>query len=250
MSQLQRLVIHTNQKQQNQITLTSEQQHYLKRVLRLKPGEKFIVMDGRGKSWLVKLQENTAEILESLAIQTELNFNVTLLVALPKNKGFEQIIRCCTELGVANLIPIISDRTLLQPSTNKLNRWRKIAQEAAEQSERQLVPTITEPMNFDSTLSWVKDNNFNSQKYICVARKNVPHLGQYLLKTQERKQKQAIILATGPEGGWTVAEVEKATDIGFITVSLGKRVLRAITAPIVALSLIAAMDEGGNLSNK
>ncbi|MGB3694697.1 MAG: 16S rRNA (uracil(1498)-N(3))-methyltransferase [Spirulinaceae cyanobacterium] len=251
MSQLQRLVIDANQKQQKQVTLTSEQQHYLKRVLRLEPGEKFIAMDGKGKSWLVQLQENTAEILESLAVQTELNLNVTLLVALPKNKGFEQIVRCCTELGVTKLVPIISDRTLLQPSTNKLKRWRKIAQEAAEQSERQLVPTITESMSLNAALSWVKDNSLNSHKYICVARKDAPHLGQYLFNTQQQKQEQGIVLATGAEGGWTTTEVEQATNIGFLSVSLGKRILRAITAPIMALSLIAAMDEGEiKLSNK
>ena len=243
-SNLKRLVIDPSQRQQEYIFLTLEQQHYLKKVLRLKSGEKFISLNGKGQSWLVQLKENTAEIIESLDNKTELNINVTLLIALPKGKGFEQIIRCCTELGVTNLVPVISDRTLLQPSANRLSRWRKIAQEAAEQSERQFVPTIHESMNFSLALKWVKENGFSSQKYICVARSHGPHLGEYLFNFQQQQRDQSIIIATGPEGGWTDIEVEKANNIGFKPVSLGKRILRAITAPIVALSLIVAMDEG------
>lgn len=239
-----RLVIDSQQRQKKHVYLTSEQQHYLKTVLRLKSGEKFISLDGEGQSWLVQLQENTAEIIEPLDNKTELSCHVTLLVALPKGKGFENIIRCCTELGVTNFLPVISDRTLLKPSANRLYRWRKIAQEAAEQSERQFVPTITEPMSFLSALFWVKENDFNIQKYICVARNNGHHLGQYLFNVQKQQKGQSLIIATGPEGGWTNMEVEKATNIGFQPVSLGKRILRAITAPITALSLIAAMDEG------
>ena len=99
-------------------------------------------MDGSGQTWLAQLDQDQANLLNPLTESGELSTQVTLLVALPKGSGFEEIIRPCTELGVSHFIPVISDRTLLKPSPQKLERWQRIAQEAAEQSERQRVPTI------------------------------------------------------------------------------------------------------------
>ena len=233
-----RLVIAPTQKQDKHIVLMPEQQHYLRRVLRLKAQERFVVMDGRGQAWVAQLAETTAQILEPLEMDTELTIAVTLAIALPKGSGFEQIVRCCTELGVTALVPILSDRTLLQPSTNKLDRWRKIAQEAAEQSERQVVPTIAEPVPFSEAI----ELNPNSNRYLCVARREAPHL----LGTLTNEQAE-IVIATGPEGGWTEQEIEQAIAAGFEAVSLGRRVLRAITAPVMALSLAAAVAESERL---
>jgi 16S rRNA (uracil1498-N3)-methyltransferase len=230
-----RLVI--THKQDEQIILTPSQQHYLKRVLRMGEGDRFIAMDGQGQSWLAELVGTRAKIIEVLNFSSELEVAVTLMVALPKGDGFEQIVRCCTELGVNNFIPVISDRTLLKPSSHKLERWQKIAQEAAEQSERQIVPTIVEPLNFITALTEVK--NLETECYICVARKNTTHL----LNCLEKKTAKNIVIATGPEGGWTEKEIERAIEAGFYPVSLGRRILRAVTAPIVALSLAASVAE-------
>lgn len=230
MPQLQRLVITPSQLQDQQILLTSEQQHYLSRVLRLRQGDRFIAMNGEGQCWLAVLAAK-AQILEPISIQTELPVAITLLVALPKGSGFEDVVRSCTELGVSCIAPVISDRTLLHPSPQKLERWRRIVTEAAEQSERQIVPAILDPVPFVAALSSV----VSDRKYICVARGNSPHFKDCL---QERDR--TIVIATGPEGGWTAAEVEAAVAAGFQPVSLGQRVLRAVTAPIVALSIAAA----------
>lgn len=248
MSQLQRLVIVPSQLQDQQIVLTTQQQHYLSRVLRLRSGDRFIAMDGRGQWWLAVLAESKAEILETILVQTELLVSITLLVALPKGNGFDEVVRYCTELGVSCIVPVISDRTLLHPSPQKLDRWRRIAIEAAEQSERQIVPTILEPVPFVATLSSDFSNTslVDNKNYICVARGDSPHLIDCLQdKRQITKDKeQTIVIATGPEGGWTETEVERATAAGFQLVSLGRRILRAVTAPVVALSLVAAVFEG------
>ncbi|BAZ42960.1 hypothetical protein NIES4101_89310 [Calothrix sp. NIES-4101] len=238
MSQLQRIVISPEQLQEQKISLTSEQLHYLVRVLRSHDGDKFIAIDGRGNWWLTQLQGESGKILELLDVNTELPIAVSLLLALPKGNGFDDVVRACTELGVTNIAPILSDRTLLKPSPQKLERWRKIAIEAAEQSERTMIPTILEPMSFHNALS-----SFSStQKYICEGRGNHPHLLNYLQKPATITNDQ-IIIAIGPEGGWTEAELEMAITGGYQAVSLGKRILRAITAPIVALSLISAACE-------
>lgn len=229
-----RLVVRSQQIRQQQIALDTQQQHYLLRVLRLNNGDRFVAMDGVGNSWLAEIVEQSAQIIESVEIDTELPISLSLLTALPKGNGYEQIIRCCTELGVSNFLPVISDRTILKPSQNKVQRWRKIAIEAAEQSERQVVPTIFEPVKFSLAIQQTKSNQ---AKYICVARGNIPTLWSSLQNLTQPE----IIIATGCEGGWTETEVEKAITLGFQPVSLGNRILRAITAPIVVSSLVVAI---------
>ena len=234
MSQLQRITIHTHQIQATQLLLTSQQQHYLLRVLRLRDGDQFIAMDGMGEWLLAQLQGEQGKILGSLAVKTELPVSITLMMALPKGNGFDEVVRCCTELGVTCIAPVLSDRSLLNPSSKKLERWRRIASEAAEQSERTFVPTILDPVTFNTFLN----KAVATHRYICEARGNYPHLKQVINNTTND-----IIIAIGPEGGWTNQEIEMAVKLEFQPISLGRRILRAVTAPIVAISLIGANFE-------
>ena len=235
MAQLQRLAIAFSQLQDKQILLKREQLHYLSHVLRLKEGESFIAIDGRGNSWLAALEAQQGRIIEPLEVTSELPIAITLIAALPKGNGFDEVVRCCTELGVTTIMPVISDRTILNPSPQKLERWRRIATEAAEQSERAIIPAILEPVAFSSAIATV-DGNY---RYLCVARGEHPHL----LDAINSGQSGEIAIAIGCEGGWTGAEIDKAKELGFQKVSLGSRILRAVTAPIVALSMVAAAFE-------
>ncbi len=332
MTKLQRLTVTPAQICPPHILLTAEQQHYLLRVLRLGVGDRFIAMDGRQHWWLTQIEVPTAEahtarILEPLTIQTELPIAVTLLAALPKGNGFDEVVRQVTELGVSEIIPVLSDRTVLNPSPQKLDRWRRIAQEAAEQSERPVIPTIADPLPFPDALS---HSSPSTPRYICITEQPAPHLLNQLRnaeehggwgdgeqpsggtdtdglisstahplpstpgegqrtkdkgqlqpstahplpstpgegqRTKDKGQLQpstpyplpptpgegqrtkdephpaTLTLMTGPEGGWTQEEIEQAIAAGFQPVSLGKRILRAVTAPVVALGLIAATLE-------
>ncbi|MEG5060301.1 16S rRNA (uracil(1498)-N(3))-methyltransferase [Microcoleus sp. A2-C5] len=266
MPQLQRLAVNADQICDRTINLTPEQQHYLCRVLRLNQGDRFIAMDGRGHWWSAALEAREtglfASIAEEIAVNMELPVEVTLMAALPKGNGFDEVVRQATELGVASIVPMTSDRTLLKPSAQKVDRWRRIAAEAAEQSERQIVPAVYEPVSFDLA---VKDC---SQKYrfICLARGDNRHLWDCLsgleppqpplLRGEQEPEEppqppllrgeqelESIAIAVGPEGGWTDGEVERAIECGFEPVSLGSRILRAVTAPMVALSLVGAAFE-------
>ena len=252
MPQLQRLAITAPQICDRQIDLTREQQHYLNRVLRLQAGDRFIAMDGRGHWWLAVLEAREtglfASIAEEIAVNMELPVEVTLMAALPKGNGFDEVVRQATELGVASIVPVTSDRTLLKPSAQKVDRWRRIAAEAAEQSERQIVPEILEPVSFEFA---VKDCG-QKYRYICVARGKNRHLWDCVsgleppqppLLRGEQEPEESIAIAVGPEGGWTDGEVERAIEFGFEPVSLGSRILRAVTAPMVALSLVGAAFE-------
>ncbi|MBP0012636.1 MAG: 16S rRNA (uracil(1498)-N(3))-methyltransferase [Roseofilum sp. SBFL] len=233
MTQWQRVAIAPEQLDNDIIRLTPQQQHYLYRVLRLQPGDRFIALI-QPEWWLSELCDlETAQRLEMIPMQTELAIAITLMVALPKN-GFEEIIRCCTELGVMEIMPVITDRTLLKPRPQKLERWRRIATESAEQCERQHIPTIADPLSFTQAMQTP-----HIHPYLAVTRISVPHLLTLPLPSPS----ETILIATGPEGGWTPQEVEEATIAGFQPISLGQRILRAVTAPIVALSLLAGHYE-------
>ncbi len=233
-----RLVIETEQVNNEQIYLKIAQLHYLERVLRLKPGDRFIAMDGKGNSWLASLEDNQAAIISSLDTpSTELPTRLTLVSAIVKGDGFAEIVRCCTELGVSRIIPTLTTRTLNQPSSHKVARWRKIAAEAVEQSERQIVPDISEPIAFPEVLK--KIISPAQANYICLTRSNTPHLLHCLRELKHTE----IVIITGPEGGWTNQEREEAIAAGCQGVNLGARILRAVTAPIMATGLVAAMCE-------
>lgn len=240
---MQRLTITLTQISQNCVVLTPEQHHYLTRVLRLKAGDRFIAMDGQGQSWLAELEPSVeqAALLEPVLTSNELPIPIVLLVAMPKAGGMDDIVRQATELGATEIVPVMSDRTLLRPSPQKQGRWQQIAQEAAEQSERQIVPKVHSPqMLMEALKSW---SAAATTQYLCAERGDrIP-----LLHTLQHQLAQGpvhqIVLATGPEGGWTTAEVEGAIAQGYQPVSLGSRILRAVTAPTVALSLIAAVTE-------
>ncbi|GAC1457897.1 MAG: 16S rRNA (uracil(1498)-N(3))-methyltransferase [Chamaesiphon sp.] len=250
MFSLQRVAIAPTQIQNQHIALTPQQLHYLSRVLRLREGDRFLAMDGLGSVWLAQLVGTSAQIVERGDItslippQTELPIDVTLMMALPKGNGFDEVVRYCTELGVYKIVPLVSDRTLLNPSPQKLSRWRRIAEEAAEQSERQIVPTILDPISYTTSLSLVSSHS--SLNLICVARADAPHLSDCLLDKEiwaKEPGKSRVTIAIGPEGGWTPKEVEQASVHGLKIVSLGRRILRSVTAPVVALSLVAASFE-------
>lgn len=236
--QYQRFVIQREQLQGNKIDLNASQNHYLRRVLRLKAGDRAIAIRGDGSAWIVELTADQAEMIAPIKINTELPVSVTLLVSLPK-QGIEEIIRCCTELGVTTIVPILSERTLLNPSANKLTRWQRIAQEAAEQSERAIVPSILQPMHLSWALSLYGDGS--SQCYFCTARREVPLFG--LMLSQNLTFGESLVIATGCEGGWTDSEILTAQEAQFQLVSLGRRILRAVTAPITAASLVASFSE-------
>lgn len=234
-----RIVIDSEQIQGLQIKLLPPQNHYLRRVVRLNSGQNFVAMDGKGNSWHTRLTNTGAEIITALSENRELPIAVTLIVGLPKGNAFEDVIRCTTELGVNQILPVLGDRTLLKPSANKLQRWRKIAREATEQCERQIIPYIADPLPFFSAITAI--NKLNCPCYLAVARNQPLSLFSRLENDMSDNLCGQIVIGTGSEGGWTTKEVETAIAYNFQPVSLGKRILRAVTAPIMAMSLVSAI---------
>lgn len=231
---MQRIIVQPDQIQGSDLALTADQQHYLYRVLRLTVGGRLVALDGHGQQWMA-----TLDAVPGLAHLSPLDIPapglpaVTLAIALPKGNGFDEVVRQTTELGVSTLQPLMTQRTLHQPNPKKLDRWQRIAAEATEQCERSQLPDLIPPMAWASYLR----QDLPPQRWICVARGDAPSL---LTLAQQGDPQAGTVIATGPEGGWTAAEIETALAAGFQSVSLGPTILRAVTAPLVALTLALA----------
>ncbi|MEM8808238.1 MAG: 16S rRNA (uracil(1498)-N(3))-methyltransferase [Cyanobacteria bacterium P01_G01_bin.38] len=240
----QRVTVHPNQIHPPALVLSGDQVHYLRRVLRLQPKDTFIAQDGEGHQWLAELTavDDQAILVETIT-QTDApkGLGLTLVAALPK-AGFDDVVRQVTEIGVTHIQPLLSQRTLLRPSDNKLKRWQRIAQEASEQSERLWVPTIQAPLSFET---WVRGNtplvgNTDKASFFCVARGDAPLLLADIQGLLATRPTLPVSVAVGPEGGWTPEEIAEAQTQGHTLVSLGSAVLRATTAALVAIAVVAA----------
>ncbi|MEL7226746.1 MAG: 16S rRNA (uracil(1498)-N(3))-methyltransferase [Cyanobacteria bacterium J06576_12] len=213
-------------------------------VMRLGVGDRFIAQDGLGAQWFATLSEDptVAHVVEVVAAAQQVlpTAPLRLIAALPKGNSFDQVVRQATELGVSHIYPVISDRTLLKPKGNRLERWRRISQEASEQSERITVPEIFSPMPVNMCL---QQANWEGLRYLCAARQNSPHLLAKLQDDLTSENLLDVTLMVGPEGGWTADEITVAIQQEYKTVTLGSVILRSVTASITALSLVAAARE-------
>jgi 16S rRNA (uracil1498-N3)-methyltransferase len=233
------------------LTLTSEQKHYLCNVLRLGTGAEFIALDGLGHGWLAEIQTDLkqAQILAEIPDFPEAEIDLRLALAMPKGNTIESVIRQAAELGVRQILPMWSDRTVVKANTalgaQKLERWQRIAQEATELSWQTYVPQIVVPSTFNDLISsdFSQPSPPSPIKLICVTH-DAPHLLSHLnhLKLEQLPQ-TTILIATGAEGGWTAPEEAYAIANDWQPVSLGNQILSAITAPVVALAIIRAALE-------
>lgn len=231
----QRLTVAPEQMQGQQVHLTPAQSHYLGRVLRLAPGAQFIAMDGRGHWWQAELlTPQMAQLGEMLPENRELPAPITLLMGIPKGDGMDQVVRQATELGVHRIVPLITERTQVQPSPGRTQRWQRIATEAAEQSLRQWVPEVLPAQSLAS--AWTQVGTM--PKWVCDPSPGAPHILTVL-----PSEPQPLALFIGPEGGWSAGERDWFRAQGGQLVSLGQRVLRTVTAPVAALALVGASWE-------
>lgn len=213
------------------LNLSGEQRHYLQRVRRLRAGDEFLAFDGSGDLWQLQWQDDRAIAIVALDPQPrELPQPVRLVVGIPKH-GFDDVVRQATELGVAAIEPMFTERTLVKPSANKVRRWQAIAREAAEQCERVYIPTIASPQAWSQRATAPVEEC----RCIAVARTDAPALSRSIAA----RVQTPIAIAIGPEGGWTEAEMTLAHSAGWQAVTLGPRVLRAVTAATFAVGAIA-----------
>jgi 16S rRNA (uracil1498-N3)-methyltransferase len=215
------------------------------RVLRLRVGDHVLLLDNSGREHEVELTALSATAAQGVLIASsegasEPNVRLVLYQALIKGQRFDWVLEKGTELGVAAFVPVLSSRSLVRPaeaSAARLERWRRVVVEAAEQSGRCRLPEISLPLLFEEACA------------SATGLRILPWEGEREVSLDDllagEEAVAVVSLFIGPEGGFPLEEVRLARRLGVRTVSLGRRILRAETAAIVAAALV--LHELGNL---
>jgi 16S rRNA (uracil1498-N3)-methyltransferase len=216
------------------VLIEDEEYAHLVHVMRKKEGDEIRVVDGRGTAYDVRLgplKKHTvsAEILSVHRNHHEPSRHVTLAVGILKNPSkFDFLVEKATELGVRQIVPLMTHRTI--PGHAKTERWQKLALAAMKQSGRSYLPVVRKLMTVDELLS--QRDQFDLHLVAHEQEEGAPALEKLLAK-----KSSSILLMVGPEGGFDDQEVERCLRAGFHHVYLGERRLRTETAAIVATGL-------------
>jgi len=222
-----------------------EFQHAVK-SLRLSKGAVITAVDGLGNEYIAEMGEFTLDreskcpIIKSRRKPNEPLMNVTLIHSLLKGGRFDFVVEKAVELGVNAIVPLHATRTIVTAETQKVHRWRRIAITAMKQSQRSVLPKVTDVMEFEEML---KHSSKGSNIKFILNQDSKISLLRKLTKLNEKQLRGSIYIATGPEGDFTKEEIELAIDNSFIPVTLGPRRLRSETAGIAAAAILLANDE-------
>lgn len=226
----------------NTLIINNDDATHIRKVLRLSENDEIIVCDGMGVDYKVRIKEIgkdeiVCDIIDTLACDTEPNINVTLYQGLPKAAKMDYIIQKNTELGINRIVPAKLSRCVVKledknAEMKKTQRWQKIANEAAKQSGRGVVPTVALPLTIDEIINEVKDSDLVFVPYEC---EEDTRLSQVIKENPDAKNISFII---GPEGGFDSSEIEKFKSTGIKTITLGKRILRTETAGEAVLAML------------
>lgn len=245
-----RIYLPTIHIERNRISIIEEKARYLISVLRCRKGDDLVIFDGEGsciRTTILKAdrREVITEVIEKFPCNTESRLNITLVQGLLKGEKMDMVIQKTTELGVKKIIPVITERSQVR-DTRKVTRWRKIAEEASRQSGRSVIPIIREPVEFNNIFAthasreklhgfifYEEDGVKISQAVeILKQSKNPPR------PPLSKGGEEGLFVVIGPEGGFTKEEITIAKERGLLVTSLGKRILRAETAAISAITLV------------
>lgn len=230
------------------IEITGEDVNHIKNVLRLETGDEITVGDGNGRDYICRISDIgresvLADIEDVISNTAELSTRIVLFQGVPKGDKLELVIQKAVELGVSEIVPVYTSRTVVKldakKETKKLERYNTIALSAAKQSGRGIVPKVKEYMTYEKALKYAEDLSMNIVPYedargIEFSRKIISSV----------KGKKSLGIFIGPEGGFAKEEVEKAKAMGANIITLGNRILRTETAGLAALAIIGfAIEE-------
>lgn len=224
------------------LTITGPEVNHIRNVMRLKPGEEISVsIGGDGKEYRYGIESYTEDsVLCRLRFvkdkEVELPVKVLLFQGLPKADKMDLIVQKAVELGAAEIIPVSMERCVVKldagKAAKKTARWQTIAESAASQSRRSMIPRVLAPMSMREAVEYAK-----AQTEVRVIpyelQEDDGSVKQYL---ESLKEGQSVSIFIGPEGGFTPAEVGLAKEAGIRPISLGRRILRTETAGLAILS--------------
>lgn len=237
--------------QGNRVVITGEDVNHIKNVLRMKEGEEIAVSNGEdGKEYRCGILELGEEILCELRFikedDIELPSKITLFQGLPKADKMELIVQKAVELGVYEVVPVSMKRCVVKlddkKQKSKISRWQSIAEAAAKQSKRSIIPQVHSVMTMKQALAYAKEMDMVLVPY---------EMADDMAKTREIiesiKPGMHIGFFVGPEGGFDEGEIQSAMDEGAVPITLGKRILRTETAGFTVLSILMYHLEGKNI---
>jgi 16S rRNA (uracil1498-N3)-methyltransferase len=204
-------------------------------VLRAQVGEEYDIATGTGvhRGRVIKIEDSRVEFELGNEILTSAIPSVTLALSIFKFDRLEWAIEKCTELGAMRIVPVIAHRTeahLASAAPKRWDRWQRIARSASEQSRRVSPPEISSPIKLEDALALP-----GSTRIVLAESEQT-----LMLKDALQSSSGDVMLAFGPEGGWTEAEINLFREAGWISASLGSTILRAETAAIAALAVVMA----------
>jgi 16S rRNA (uracil1498-N3)-methyltransferase len=217
--------------------LVGEHADHLVRVLRARAGQEFDIATGEAvrRGRITSAQNGRVEFQLGEEVSSAGLAEITLVLAVFKFDRMEWAIEKCTELGVSRIVPVISRRTdphLATASAKRVERWQRIARQAAEQSRRAAPPEIAAPIKVTDA------PNFPGALRIVLAESEERTLLRDLVKSDPAND--GVVLAVGPEGGWTEDELQSFQQAGWTSASLGNTILRAETAAMAATAIVAS----------
>lgn len=221
----------SKQNENNYLKLSDNDLYHIKTVMRMNNGDKIEVVY-ENQLYLCELEHNSGKIIKNLEQSSTIKPNITLVIPLLKEQKMDLILQKSTELGVDTIIPTIMERSIIklekEKEAKKQERWQKILKEASEQSKRLDIPVITKICTLKNL------EGIDGVKLTCSTSEKSENLKKYLKKCQNYDK---IILVIGPEGGLSKKEEDYLKEIGFISVSLGSRIMRVETVPLFLLSV-------------
>ncbi|MCR2803194.1 RsmE family RNA methyltransferase [Paenibacillus soyae] len=250
---MQRYFVAPDQIRDGVVTITGEDAHHAARVMRMKPEDRLIACDGQGRTVLAYVldatpQEVRAEVLEPLEQHSEPAWSVTIAQSLPKGDKMELVIQKGTEIGAASFLPFESERMVVQydgkKEAKRLERWGKIAKEAAEQAHRHRIPAIESLLSWKGLLTRIGEYDL---ALFCYEREGKDAHGRGIADAVrewrrspegQAAESPRVLLIVGSEGGFTEREAQEAQEAGAALVALGKRILRTETAGLVGLTCL------------
>lgn len=237
--------------EKKEIIISGEDVKHISKVLRLSKGDTVEVCDGEQYEFIAEIEdirktEVLLKIKEQQQLKTEAPIDIILYQSIPKAAKMELIIQKTTEMGIKEIVPVVTDRTIVQfkdhkDTEKKIDRWDKIAVEAAKQSKRGIIPKIHPPMDFNTALEHCQLNNLN---IIAYEKENITGI-KSIINSIQNNQTKKVGIWIGPEGGFTEEEVCEAKSNDIKSITLGPRILRTETAGFTVLSIL--MYELGDL---
>jgi 16S rRNA (uracil1498-N3)-methyltransferase len=220
------------------ITIRGKEYRHIKDVLRARRGDRIVLVTGDGKEHhcvITRVGANSlsAGIARITQRSNEPGIFVSIAIAPPKAGRMEWFVEKATELGVSEIIPVVTRRSVALPGEARVKRWERVAIAAMKQAERSVLPRIQQPHPFDEFLSESRAYPF---RFIAYEKQREGIIEETLAKAKPTK----VLALIGPEGGFEDSEVEEAKAQGFIPVTLGTTKLRTETAGIVVLTRILA----------